>query len=69
LDKELATSGLHFVRYADDSIFHFKSEKASTTVMSSITSFIVKKLRWIMNTEKSKIFQSFLALDFTMILL
>lgn|SRR5690625_853589 len=55
LDKELESRGLHFVRYADDSIIFVKSEKAANRVLASITKFIEKKLGLIVNVEKSKI--------------
>ena len=44
LDKELEARGLHFTRYADDTIILVKSEKAANRVMESITHFIEKKL-------------------------
>lgn len=55
LDKELETRGLRFVRYADDSLIFVKSEKAANRVLTSITTFIEKKLGLKVNTEKSKI--------------
>lgn len=55
LDKELESRGLHFVRYADDSIIFVKSEKAAHRVLQSVTAFIEKKLGLIVNAEKSKI--------------
>ena len=55
LDKELEARGLHFVRYADDSLIMVKSEKAANRVMESITTFITKKLGLKVNMEKSKI--------------
>ncbi|AOM34913.1 MULTISPECIES: group II intron reverse transcriptase/maturase [Enterococcus] len=55
LDKELESRGLHFVRYADDSIIFVKSEKAAQRVLQSVTTFIEKKLGLIVNAEKSKI--------------
>ncbi|WP_193065506.1 group II intron reverse transcriptase/maturase [Oceanobacillus oncorhynchi] len=55
LDKELETRGLRFVRYADDSLIFVKSEKAANRVLTSITTFIEKKLGLKVNMEKSKI--------------
>lgn len=55
LDKELEARGLHFVRYADDSLIFVKSEKAANRVLSSITKFIENKLGLKVNTEKSRI--------------
>lgn len=55
LDKELAFRGLKFVRYADDCNIYVKSEKAANRVMTSITTFIEKKLGLIVNADKSKI--------------
>jgi retron-type reverse transcriptase len=42
LDKELEARGLHFTRYADDTLILVKSEKAANRVMESITHFIEK---------------------------
>ncbi|MFQ7234609.1 MAG: group II intron reverse transcriptase/maturase [Enterococcus hulanensis] len=55
LDKELESRGLHFVRYADDSLIFVKSEKSAQRVLQSVTTFIEKKLELIVNAEKSKI--------------
>lgn len=55
LDKELEARGLRFVRYADDSLIFVKSEKAANRVLTSITTFIEKKLGLKVNMEKSKI--------------
>ena len=55
LDKELEVRGLHFTRYADDTIIMVKSEKAANRVMKSITHFIEKKLGLKVNVTKTKI--------------
>ena len=55
LDKELEARGLHFTRYADDTIILVKSEKAANRVMQSITHFIEKKLGLKVNVTKTKI--------------
>lgn len=55
LDKELETRKLNFVRYADDCLIVVKSEKAANRVMTSITTFIEKKLGLIVNASKSKV--------------
>lgn len=55
LDKELESRGLHFTRYADDTIILVKSEKAANRVMKSITHFIEKKLGLKVNVTKTKI--------------
>ena len=55
LDKELEARGLHFTRYADDTIIMVKSEKAANRVMESITHFIEKKLGLKVNMTKTKI--------------
>ena len=54
LDKELEARGLHFTRYADDTIILVKSEKAANRVMESITHFIEKKLGLKVNMTKTK---------------
>ena len=55
LDKELEARGLNFVRYADDCIILVKSEKAANRILTSITTFIEKKLGLKVNAEKSKV--------------
>ena len=55
LDKALEARGLHFTRYADDTIILVKSEKAANRVMESITHFIEKKLGLKVNMTKTKI--------------
>ena len=55
LDKELERRGLEFCRFADDSNIFVGSKKAAERVMSSISKFIEKKLRLVINQEKSKI--------------
>lgn len=55
LDKELEKRGLHFVRYADDSVIFVKSKQAGKRVMQSISGFIENKLRLKVNEEKSSV--------------
>lgn len=55
LDKELESRGLHFVRYADDSLIFVKSKKSAQRVLESVTMFIKKKLGLLVNAEKIKI--------------
>jgi group II intron reverse transcriptase/maturase len=55
LDKELEKRGLWFVRYADDCNIFVRSRKAAERVMSSISTFIEKKLGLKVNISKSKI--------------
>ncbi len=55
LDKELEARGLHFTRYADDTIILVKSEKAANRVMASITDFIERKLGLKVNMTKTKV--------------
>ena len=45
LDKELEGRGLHFARYADDCNIFVRSEKAADRVMTSVTSWLERKLR------------------------
>lgn len=54
LDKELETRGLEFCRFADDCNIFVRTEKAAERVMRSVTKFIEKKLRLVVNQEKSK---------------
>ena len=55
LDKELDKRGLKYVCYADDCLIMVKSEKAINRVMESITTFITKKLGFIVNVERIKL--------------
>ncbi|TWK69219.1 Group II intron-encoded protein LtrA [Bacillus licheniformis] len=55
LDKELEQRGLRFVRYADDVLIFTKSEMAANRVMTSISSWIERKLFLKVNATKSKV--------------
>ena len=55
LDKELERRGHRFVRYADDCNVYVASERAGKRVMQSITSFLARKLKLKVNTEKSAV--------------
>lgn len=55
LDKELESRGLRFVRYADDVLIFTRCEMAADRVMTSISSWIERKLFLKVNTTKSKV--------------
>ena len=55
LDKELDKRGHRFVRYADDFVIYVKSQRAGERVMKSVTQFIEKDLKLIVNQEKSRV--------------
>lgn len=55
LHKELEKRGHRFVRYADDFVIYVKSKRAGERVIESITRFIEKNLKLIVNIEKSGI--------------
>jgi RNA-directed DNA polymerase len=55
LDRELATRGHRFVRYADDCNIYVSSERAGQRVMASISRFIEKRLRLKVNASKSAV--------------
>lgn len=55
LDKELEMRGHKFVRYADDCNIYTKSERAGERIMSSITSFITRRLKLKVNADKSAV--------------
>jgi RNA-directed DNA polymerase len=55
LDKALEARGHKFVRYADDFRIYCKSLKAAQRVKSSITKFLIVKLRLKVNEEKSAV--------------
>lgn len=55
LDKELEKRGLRYVRYADDCSIYVKSKRSGERVMASITRYIEKELKLIVNTVKSSV--------------
>jgi len=55
LDKELERRGHRFVRYADDSNIYVRSLRAGERVMESITRFITKRLKLVVNEAKSAV--------------
>lgn len=55
LDKELESRGLRFVRYADDVLIFTRSEMAANRVMTSISSWIERKLFLKVNARKSRV--------------
>lgn len=69
LDKELEKRGHKFCRYADDCNIYVKSEKAGRRVLDSMTEFIEKKLRLMVNRDKSAVSnpwrRKFLGFSFT----
>jgi RNA-directed DNA polymerase len=58
LDKELDSRDLEFCRFADDCNIFVKSQKAAERVMESISRFIEKKLKLVVNQEKSQVAKS-----------
>lgn len=69
LDKELEARGHRFCRYADDVTVYVKSEAAGKRVMDSLEKFLTKRLRLIVNREKSAVARpwerTFLGYSFT----
>lgn len=57
LDKELESRGHAFVRYADDCNVYVRSKSAGERVMSSLESFLEKRLRLSINRQKSAVAQ------------
>lgn len=55
LDKELEARGLHFCRYADDSLILVRTPRAAERVCESVTRFIEGKLKLRVNREKTEI--------------
>jgi len=58
LDKELERRGLEFCRFADDCNIFVKTPKAAERVMSSISGFIERRLKLVVNQEKSQVARS-----------
>ena len=59
LDWELDRRGLKFVRYADDFSVFVRSKRAGHRVMASVKRFIERKLRLVINEEKSLVSDPF----------
>ena len=55
LDHELEQRGHPFVRYADDFVILCSSPRAGQRIMTSITAYLKKTLRLIVNESKSKV--------------
>ena len=55
LDRELEKRGHRFVRYADDFCIYVKTPRAGERVLTSVTTFLEKKLKLTVNTDKSKV--------------
>lgn len=55
LDKELEKRGHHFVRYADDFVIYVRTKRAGERVLESVSRFIERELKLIVNTDKSKV--------------
>ncbi|QDT28689.1 Group II intron-encoded protein LtrA [Gimesia panareensis] len=55
LDWELTRRGLKFVRYADDFSVFVRTKRAGDRVMASVQQFIERKLRLVINEEKSSV--------------
>lgn len=69
LDRELESRGHRFVRYADDCNIYVRSGRAGNRVMASVTSFINRRLKLKVNSEKSAVARpadrKFLGFSFT----
>ena len=58
LDKELERRGLEFCRFADDCNIFVRTPKAAQRVMESISGYIEKRLKLVVNQEKSQVARS-----------
>ncbi len=58
LDKELERRGLEFCRFADDCNLFVKTPKAAERVMESVSGYIEKRLKLVVNQEKSQVARS-----------
>lgn len=69
LDKELEKRGHRFVRYADDCNVYVRSERSAKRVLSSLSRFLLVKLKLKVNRQKSAVGRvwerSFLGFSFT----
>jgi RNA-directed DNA polymerase len=55
LDRELEKRGHRFVRYADDCNVYVRTERAAQRVMTSVSTFIARKLKLKVNDAKSAV--------------
>ena len=55
LDKELEKRGHRFARYADDFVILVKTRRAAKRVMASVTRFLERKLKLVVNQTKSEV--------------
>ena len=55
LDKELERRGLAFCRFADDCNIFVGSQKAAERVMKTISEYIEKRLKLVVNRDKSQV--------------
>lgn len=53
MDKELESRGHRFVRYADDVCIYVKSKRGAERVLESISTYIEKELKLVVNRVKS----------------
>ena len=58
LDKELERRGLEFCRFADDCNIFVKTPKAAKRVMEKVSEFIKKRLKLVVNQDKSQVARS-----------
>jgi group II intron reverse transcriptase/maturase len=58
LDMELERRGLEFCRFADDCNVFVRTSKAAERVMLTVTKFIERKLKLVVNQDKSKVAKS-----------
>lgn len=58
LDKELDQRGLRFARYADDFVILVKTYRSARRVFQSVGRFLTRKLRLVVNRQKSQIAKS-----------
>jgi len=55
LDKEMEKRGHKYVRYADDFNVYVKSKRAGERVLESLTTYLSKQLKLVVNQEKSEV--------------
>jgi RNA-directed DNA polymerase len=58
LDRELKRRGHRFVRYADDLLILVKTTRAGERVKASVTRFLTRKLKLLVNEHKSRVVQT-----------
>ena len=54
-DKKMESGGHRFVRYADDFLVFSKTEESATRVFKSVERYLTRRLKLVVNHDKSRV--------------